>query len=83
MTERQGAMSVAPASSNVHGQLDAQIAQLTQCKPLPEQEVSPLLLPSSALFVCSAWLHVWSVERGDFFVRRGLRDCECGVFKNK
>lgn len=32
-------MSVPPVSSNVHGQLDAQIAQLTQCKPLPEHEV--------------------------------------------
>jgi serine/threonine-protein phosphatase 2A catalytic subunit len=26
----------------VHGQLDAQIEQLTQCKPLPEQEVQSL-----------------------------------------
>lgn len=34
-----GEMSVPPVSSNVHGQLDAQIAQLTQCKPLPEHEV--------------------------------------------
>jgi hypothetical protein len=32
-------MSVVQVSSNVHGQLDAQIEQLTQCKPLPEQEV--------------------------------------------
>lgn len=33
-------MSIPPVSSNVHGQLDAQIAQLIQCKPLPEHEVS-------------------------------------------
>lgn len=32
-------MSVEQVSSNVYGQLDAQIAQLIQCKPLPEQEV--------------------------------------------
>lgn len=37
--EEEGDMSVPPVSSNVHGQLDAQIAQLTQCKPLPEHEV--------------------------------------------
>jgi len=30
-------MNSPPVSSN--GQLDAQIAQLTQCKPLPEHEV--------------------------------------------
>jgi serine/threonine-protein phosphatase 2A catalytic subunit len=35
-------MSVVQVSSNVHGQLDAQIEQLTQCKPLPEQEVQSL-----------------------------------------
>lgn len=33
-------MSVAVAASTAHGQLDAQIAQLNQCKPLPEHEVS-------------------------------------------
>jgi len=32
-------MIVVPVFSNVHGQLDAQIVQLMQCKPLPEQEV--------------------------------------------
>ncbi len=32
-------MIVVPVFSNVHGQLDAQIAQLMQCKPLPEHEV--------------------------------------------
>jgi hypothetical protein len=32
-------MIVVPIFSNVHGQLDAQIVQLMQCKPLPEQEV--------------------------------------------
>ena len=41
---------MAPASSNVHGQLDAQIAQLTQCKPLPEQEVSGA---ASSFALCS------------------------------
>jgi len=48
-------MSVPPVSSNVHGQLDAQIAQLIQCKPLPEHEVryaSVILNPSISL----AWL---------------------------
>jgi hypothetical protein len=48
---KRGAMSVVQVSSNVHGQLDAQIEQLIQCKPLPEQEVlffpfSPILNPS-------------------------------------
>eukprot|EP01018_Ginkgo_biloba_P021074 Gb_06735 [translate_table: standard] len=33
-------MSVEPVSSNSYGQLDAQIAQLMQCKPLLEQEHS-------------------------------------------
>jgi len=32
-------MIVVPVFSNVHGQLDAQIVQLMQCKPLPEHEV--------------------------------------------
>jgi hypothetical protein len=39
---QRGDMSIPPVSSNVHGQLDAQIAQLIQCKPLPEHEVSAL-----------------------------------------
>lgn len=47
-------MSVTPVSSNVHGQLDAQIAQLIQCKPLPELEVWPFLL--FPLFCCGSFL---------------------------
>jgi hypothetical protein len=52
-------MSVEQVSSNVYGQLDAQIAQLIQCKPLPEQEVffrfcHPICL--SLLCVCSSVL---------------------------
>jgi serine/threonine-protein phosphatase 2A catalytic subunit len=35
-------MIVVPVFSNVHGQLDAQIVQLMQCKPLPEHEVRAL-----------------------------------------
>ena len=33
-------MSVDQINSNSHGNLDEQIAQLMQCKPLSEQEVS-------------------------------------------
>lgn len=52
-------MSVEQVSSNVYGQLDAQIAQLIQCKPLPEQEVffrfcHPICF--SLLCVCSSVL---------------------------
>jgi hypothetical protein len=44
-------MSVVQVSSNVHGQLDAQIEQLTQCKPLPEQEVFFFRIPSLLLLL--------------------------------
>jgi hypothetical protein len=52
-------MSVEQVSSNVYGQLDAQIAQLIQCKPLPEQEVFFRLchpICFSLLCVCSSVL---------------------------
>ncbi len=44
---KREAMSVVQVSSNVHGQLDAQIEQLIQCKPLPEQEVLFFRFPLS------------------------------------
>jgi len=71
------AMSVEQVSSNVYGQLDAQIAQLIQCKPLPEQEVffpflsSHLFLSTLCVFLCSllgglgSWVHWFAGKSSD------------------
>ena len=50
-----------PVSSNVHGQLDAQIAQLTQCKPLPEHEVRLVSIGSVSVSVSVLGSSVLSV----------------------
>lgn len=44
--------------SNSHGNLDEQIAQLMQCKPLSEPEVPPLLL--FTIFIISVRCHFCS-----------------------
>lgn len=46
-------MTVTPVpSSNSHGNLDEQIAQLIQCKPLAEQEVSILISHLFLFLIC-------------------------------
>lgn len=53
-------MSVPPISSN--GQLDTQIAQLIQCKPLSEVEVRPVLPRCCYL---SKWMRLSCRSSGD------------------
>jgi len=43
-------MSLDSVASNTHGNLDEQISQLMQCKPLSEQEVTPFFSVKSFYF---------------------------------
>ncbi|GKV00454.1 hypothetical protein SLEP1_g13138 [Rubroshorea leprosula] len=61
-------MSLYSVPSNSHGNLDEQIDQLMQCKPLSEQEVTILLLywvvnvngfVDSCCFGGNFWVLVW------------------------
>lgn len=72
-------MSVPPVSSNVHGQLDAQIAQLTQCKPLPEHEVCVLcgMCRDDVRMVVFDFSALWR-EVSRFF--RGISFAKGGVY---
>lgn len=77
---RRNRMDAVP--SNSHGNLDEQIAQLMQCKPLSEPEVPPLLL--FIIFIISVRCHfcyflyiymlVWMLLCGDFVLNFGKWD---------